>query len=113
MLSGDFLVDLHALSSVAWPGIRAAQALHVLLHDHGLVDLNTCNNAYGLQLPVEGDRNCSIIMYVNILSCIKLSAIFIPCCPCIFLKSYGTKDFENDCRWFSNVCLLTDNKKPF
>ena len=45
-------------------------------------------------------------------SCIYLSAIFIPCCPCIFLKSYGTKNLENDCRCLSSVCLLTKNKKP-
>ena len=38
-------------------------------------------------------------------SCINLSAIFIPCCPCIFLKSYGTKDLENNCRCFSNFCF--------
>ena len=46
-------------------------------------------------------------------SCINLSAIFIPWCPCIFLKSYGTKDLENNCRCFSSVCLLTKKKKPF
>ena len=42
---------------------------------------------------------------------INLSAILIPCCPCIFLKSYGTKDLKNNCRCFSSVCLLTKNKK--
>ena len=26
-----------------------------------------------------------------------------PCCPCIFLKSYGTKDLENNCRCFSSI----------
>ena len=45
-------------------------------------------------------------------SCLKLSAIFFPCCPCIFLKSCGMKDLENGFRCFSCVCLLTDNKKP-
>ena len=35
-------------------------------------------------------------------SCINLSAIFIPFCPGIFLKSYGTKDLENNCRCFSS-----------
>ena len=34
---------------------------------------------------------------------INLSGIFIPCCPCIFLKSYGTKDLENNCRCLSSV----------
>ena len=42
----------------------------------------------------------------------KFECSFIPCCPCIFLKSYGMKDLENDCRCFSSVCLLTKNKKP-
>ena len=34
-------------------------------------------------------------------SCINLSAVFIPCCPCTFLMSYGTKGLENDCRCFT------------
>ena len=39
-------------------------------------------------------------------SCINLSAIFIPCCPCIFLKSYGTKDLEkNAAASLVYVCL--------
>ena len=45
-------------------------------------------------------------------SCINLSAVFIPCCPCIFLTSYGTKGLENDCRCFTCVCLFTEDEKP-
>ena len=37
---------------------------------------------------------------------INLSGIFIPCCPCIFLKSYGTKDLENNCRCLSSVHIF-------
>ena len=42
-------------------------------------------------------------------SCINLSVVFIPCCPCIFLKSYGTKDLEDKKlldHWTSKACNL-------
>ena len=42
---------------------------------------------------------------------INLSAVFIPCCPCIFLMSYGAKDLETYCRCFTCVCLFTEDEE--